>query len=101
VRIRVGEIVVAPGDIHGLRNDTDRDAHLRCHVTPPLRLQRFLEEAADAAAQGLFSRRRLPRGLRGARWVAGFLKRYRDKTVFVSPPRIVQRVLVALLARDV
>jgi hypothetical protein len=40
-------------------------------------------------------------GLRGARLVAGFLKRYRDETVFVSPPRIVQRVLVALLARHV
>ena len=43
---------------------------------------------------------RPPRGLRGARWAARFLKRYRDDTVFVSPPQIVQRALIALLARD-
>jgi hypothetical protein len=44
--------------------------------------------------------RGLPRGLRGARWAAGFLKRYRDETVFLSPPPAVQKVLIALLARD-
>ena len=95
-----GEICVAPGEVHGLRNDTDRDAHLRCYVTPPLRLQQFLEEAADAGRQGLFTRRGLPRGLRGARWAASFLERYRDETVFVSPPPIVQSVLIALFARN-
>jgi quercetin dioxygenase-like cupin family protein len=96
-----GEICVPPGEIHGLRNDTGREAHLRCYVTPPLRLQAFLEEAAEAGQDGLFTQRGLPRGLRGARWVAGFLKRYRDETVFVSPPYVVQRALIALLARDV
>jgi quercetin dioxygenase-like cupin family protein len=96
-----GEICVVAGEVHGLRNDTDREAHLRCHVTPPLRLQAFLEEAARAGQHGLFSRRGLPRGLRGARWVAGFLKRYRDETVFVSPPPVIQGLLIALLARDV
>jgi hypothetical protein len=38
--------------------------------------------------------------LRGARWAAGFLTRYRDQTVHLSPPPIVQRALIALLARD-
>jgi hypothetical protein len=75
-----------------------RDAHLRCHVTPPLRLQHFLEEAAAAGQQGLFTQRGRPRGLRGARWAAGFLKRYRDRAVFLAPPPIVQRLLIALLA---
>jgi len=96
-----GEIVVAPGEVHGLRNDAEREVHLRCYVTPPLRLQRFLEEAAEAGQQGLFTQGGLPRGLRGARWAAGFLKRYRDETVFVTPPPIVQRLLIALLAPDV
>jgi quercetin dioxygenase-like cupin family protein len=96
-----GEIVVEPGEVHGLRNDGEHEVHLRCYVTPPLRLQAFLEEAAAAGQQGLFTQRGLPRGLRGARWVAGFLKRYRDETVFVSPPRVVQNVLIAVLARDV
>jgi quercetin dioxygenase-like cupin family protein len=95
-----GEIVVAPGAVHAVTSTSDRDAHLRCYVTPPLRLQQFLEEAATAGQQGLFDSRGRPRGLRGARWAARFLKRYRDETVFLSPPALVQRVLIALLARD-
>jgi quercetin dioxygenase-like cupin family protein len=95
-----GEIVVAPGDVHALASSSDRDAHLRCRVTPPLRLQQFLDEAAAAGRQGLFTQSGRPRGLRGARWAAGFLKRYRDETVFLAPPPIVQRLLIALLARD-
>jgi quercetin dioxygenase-like cupin family protein len=95
-----GEMLVAPGVVHALRNDSDREAHLRCYVTPPLRLQQFLEEAAAAGRQGLFSSGGRPRGLRGARWAARFLKRYRDETVFLFPPQPVQRTLIALLARD-
>jgi quercetin dioxygenase-like cupin family protein len=94
-----GEMVVAPGVVHGVTNTTGREAHLRCFVTPPMRLQQFLEEAAEAGRQGLFTQRGRPRGLRGARWAASFLKRYRDETVFLSPPPIVQRTLIALLAR--
>jgi quercetin dioxygenase-like cupin family protein len=94
-----GEMVVAPGVVHGLASVSDRDAHLRCVVTPPLRLQQFLEEAAAAGQEGLFTSRGLPRGWRGARWAAGFLKRYRDETVMVSPPQFVQRAMFALLAR--
>jgi quercetin dioxygenase-like cupin family protein len=95
-----GEIVVDPGTVHGLASAGDTEAHLRCHVVPALRLQEFLEESAHAAGEGLFTSRGRPRGLRGARWAAGFLKRYRDETVFVSPPPVVQRILIGLLARD-
>jgi quercetin dioxygenase-like cupin family protein len=95
-----GEMVVAPGVVHGVASVSDRDALLRCIVTPPLRLQAFLEEAAAAGQQGLFTPRGTPRGLRGARWAAGFLKRYRDETVFLSPPAPMQKLLIALLARD-
>jgi quercetin dioxygenase-like cupin family protein len=94
-----GEMVVAPGVAHGLWSVSDSEARLRCRVTPPLRLQAFLEEAAAAGREGLFTPRGLPRGLRGARWAARFLKRYRDETVMVSPPQFVQRALFALLAR--
>ena len=59
------------------------------------------EAGTPEQALGLFTPKGLPRGLRGARWAAGFLKRYRDETVFVSPPQFVQRTLIALLARDV
>jgi quercetin dioxygenase-like cupin family protein len=95
-----GEIVVEPGTAHGVASVGDRDAHLRCRVIPALHLQEFLEESARAGSEGLFTSRGLPRGLRGARWAAAFLKKYRDETVFLSPPPIVQRVLIALLARD-
>lgn len=95
-----GEMVVAPGVVHGLRNTSGREAHLRCVATPPLRLRQFLEEAAEAGQQGLFTQRGRPRGLRGARWAASFLKRYRDETVFLSPSPIVQRLLITRLARD-
>jgi quercetin dioxygenase-like cupin family protein len=95
-----GEIPVAPGTVHGLKSVGDQEAHLRCLAVPALRLQAFLEESATAAREGLFTARGMPRGLKGARWAAGFLKRYRDETIFISPPRIVQRILIALLARD-
>jgi quercetin dioxygenase-like cupin family protein len=100
IRPEDGEVVVAPGVVHGVASVSDRDAHLRCVVTPPLRLPEFLEEAAAAGQQGLFTPRGLPRGLRGARWVAGFMKRYRDETVFLTPPALVQKLLIAMLARD-
>lgn len=95
-----GEIAVQPGTVHGLASASDHEAQLRCLVIPALRLQSFLEESAAAGREGLFTPKGLPRGLRGARWAAGFLKRYRDETVFVSPPQFVQRTLIALLARD-
>jgi hypothetical protein len=92
-------LIAAPGVVHGLRNTSGREAHLRCFVTPPLRLQQFLPEAAEAGQQGLFTQKGRPRGLRGARWAARILKRYRDETVFLFPPPFAQRVLIALLAR--
>jgi quercetin dioxygenase-like cupin family protein len=95
-----GEMVVTPGTAHGLANVSGREAHLRCRVEPALRLQAFLEESAAAAREGLFTPHGLPRGLDGARWVAGFLERYRGETVFLSPPQPVQRALIALLAHD-
>jgi quercetin dioxygenase-like cupin family protein len=95
-----GVMAVMPGVKHGLWSVSDAEARLHTLVSPALGLQRFLEESAEAAREGLFSPRGLPRGIRGARWAAGFLKRYRDETVFLSPPPLVQRLLIAVLARD-
>ncbi len=94
-----GEVVVEPGTVHGITSVSADDAHLRCLAIPALRLQEFLEESVRAADEGMFTSRGMPRGLRGARWAARFLKEYRDETVFISPPQFVQRVLIALLAR--
>lgn len=96
-----GEILVAPGVRHALAGVSDGEARLRCLVSPALHLQAFLEESAAAAREGLFTPRGTPRGLRGARWAAGFLKRYGETARFSSPPPIVQRALIAVLARDI
>jgi mannose-6-phosphate isomerase-like protein (cupin superfamily) len=96
-----GEIVVDPGTVHAVAGTGDREARLRCRVIPALRLQEFLEESARAAREGLFTAGGRPRGLRGMRWAARFLKRYRDETVFISPPPPIQKALMAVFARDV
>lgn len=95
-----GELLVAPNVKHALWSVSDSEVRLRCLATPALGLRAFLEEAAAAGREGLFTSRGLPRGLRGARWAAEFLKRYRDETVMLSPPPIVQRALIGLLGRD-
>ena len=94
-----GSILVKPGTKHGLES-TGTEAHLRCHVVPALDLQGFLTESAAAAREGLFMRGGIPRSLRGARWAAGFLKKYRDDVVMTFPPRFVQSAMIALLGRS-
>jgi mannose-6-phosphate isomerase-like protein (cupin superfamily) len=93
-----GTIVVVPGVKHGLES-TGAEAHLRCHVVPALELEEFLTESAAAAREGLFMRGGIPRGLRGARWAASFLKKHRDDVVMTFPPRFVQSAMIALLGR--
>jgi quercetin dioxygenase-like cupin family protein len=95
-----GEVVVAPETKHALANVGDSEVHLRCLALPALGLQSFLEESAAAAQEGLFIRGGIPKGLRGARWAAAFLERYRDDVVMAFPPRFVQRAMVALFARS-
>lgn len=95
-----GEVPVPPGTKHALRNRGGATAHARCRVVPALHLEDFLTESAAAAQQGLFMRGGIPRGLRGARWGARFIKRHRAETVMTFPPQFVQSALVALLARS-
>ena len=94
-----GEVPVMPGTKHGLKNLSGETVHARCRVIPALHLEEFLTESAAAAQEGLFMRGGIPRGLRGARWGARFLKRHRDETVMTFPPRFVQSAMIALFAR--
>ena len=94
-----GEVVVKPGTVHGFKSVTDSDTHMRCYVIPALGLEEFLTDSAAAAQQGLILRGDVPRGLKGARWAASFLKRHQEDVVMTWPPRFVQRALIALLAR--
>lgn len=95
-----GEVAVPPGTKHGLKNAGRQTVHARCRVIPAGDLEAFLTESAAAAQEGLFLRGGIPRGLRGARWGARFLKRHREETVMTFPPRFVQSALIALLARS-
>lgn len=94
-----GEMLVRPNTRHALQNSSDRDAHLRCHVSPAYNLQGFLTDSAEAAQQGLFMKGGIPRSLRGARWAASFLGRHQADVVMSFPPRFAQRAMIALLGR--
>jgi quercetin dioxygenase-like cupin family protein len=95
-----GERTVAnPGVVHAFRNTGKVDALLRVEVTPALRLQAFLEEAAALARAGKYTRRGVPRGLRAAAELADLMERYADVTVMAFPPRRVQQLLLIPLAR--
>ncbi len=47
----------------------------------------------------MFFEGRIPRSLKGARWAASFLERYRAETVMTFPPPLAQKAFVALFAR--
>jgi quercetin dioxygenase-like cupin family protein len=94
-----GPVLVSPYVRHAVRNTSDREARLRCWVTPPGRLEEFLTESARAAREGLYDERNLPTSLRGAAWASEFALRFRDETVMCSPPPAVQRVLLPVAAR--
>lgn len=94
-----GDVVVEPNTRHALFSSSDRDAHLRCHVSPAYGLQEFLAESAEAARQGLFMKGGIPRSPRGARWAARFLRRHADDVVMSFPPRPLQRAMIATLGR--
>ena len=94
-----GPIEVSPNVRHELKNESGRTARTRTRVTPGGHLEEFLTESARAAREGLYNSRNLPRGIRGARWVANFALRHRDETVVTSPPPALQRVALPLVAR--
>jgi quercetin dioxygenase-like cupin family protein len=88
-----------PGVVHAFRNTGAEAALVRIEAEPALRLQSFLEEAAALARAGKYTQRGVPRGPRAAIELADLMQRYSDVTVMAFPPRPVQRVLLAPLAR--
>jgi len=95
-----GTRVTAPaGAKHAFRNIGQLEAHLRVEVEPAMDLQAFLEEAAALARAGRYTRRGMPTSPRAVVELADLMVRYRDTTVMTFPPRIVQRLALAPLAR--
>jgi quercetin dioxygenase-like cupin family protein len=100
-RATAGEKVVVPAGLrHAYRNSGDGPGHLVAEVHPGHPdLQGFLEDAAALARAGKFNRYALPTSLDGALRASVLIQRYRDTTVLHRPPRWLQRVALAPLAR--
>lgn len=92
-------VVAPPGAKHAFRNVGKSEAHLRVEVEPALQLQSFLEEAAALARERRYTRRGLPARPGAVLELADLMVRYADTTVMAFPPRVIQRLLLAPLAR--
>jgi len=100
IECRPGSRVIAPsGAKHAFRNIGKDEAHLRVEVEPALELQGFLEEAAALARAKRYTRRGLPRRPGAIFELADLMVRYDGTTVMAFPPRIIQRLVLAPLAR--
>jgi quercetin dioxygenase-like cupin family protein len=94
------EIVVPAGTKHSFRNRSDTEVRLRAELRPALNAVGFFEETAEMAREGMITRSGLPTSFRAMKRGAEILDRYRDVAVVYNPPRFVQRILIALLARS-
>lgn len=83
---------------HAFENTGETEAHLEVEAEPALDLQEFLVEAASLAQAGRYTRRGMPKGLRGLLEGADFSQRYRATTVTTFPPPALQRILFPPLA---
>ena len=100
-RARSGQtVVVPPGTRHAFRNAGTETAHMR--VRPARDLQGFLEETARLGREGHIARLgplRVPGRPSSVPAVARLLRRYRENTVILMPPPLVQRLMLDPLAR--
>ena len=95
-----GDVVeVEPGVRHAFRNTGSETARLKVQVRPALDLQEFLEEMAALGRAGAYTRRGLPTSFGGLLRLARVVRRHRENTVVLSPPRFLQPVLLGPLAR--
>jgi hypothetical protein len=95
-----GTTVTAPaGSKHAFRNIGDVEAHLKVEVEPARDLQGFLEEAAALARARRYTRHGMPTSPGAVGDLADLMVRYEGTTVMAFPPRIVQRLALAPLAR--
>ncbi|HLT47479.1 MAG TPA: cupin domain-containing protein [Rubricoccaceae bacterium] len=94
-RLVAGEAAtIPPGTPHVWWNDGAEELHVLVELRPAGRFDRFLETFFALAHAGKTDRRGLPNLLQ----MAVSLRTYGDTIYPASPPRAVQRVLVALLA---
>jgi mannose-6-phosphate isomerase-like protein (cupin superfamily) len=96
-----GEAVDVPaGTRHAFRNRGDAVTRIECEARPPSSLQAFLEDAAGLSRAGKLTKIGLPTP-GGLLETAVLVERYSDMVVlgFPAPPRPIQRLIFAPLAR--
>ena len=91
-----GEVVVVPaGQKHDFANVGDGDALVHVEVRPALRMEQLFETAVGLAEQG----RTLPGGIPKPLDLALFTEEFEDEVQGAFPPRWLQRIVLAPLAR--
>jgi quercetin dioxygenase-like cupin family protein len=98
---KAGErVVVPPGTRHTYRNTGSEAAHMMCEARPPAaELQQFLEDAAAIGRAGKYTRHALPKSPSGLLGLAVMASHYRDSTVVMTIPPIIQSLVLYPLAR--
>jgi quercetin dioxygenase-like cupin family protein len=92
---RAGERVeIAPGVVHDWWNVGDDEAHVVVDVRPAERFELMIQNLYGLANDGKTNARGVPRPLP----LSLFATEFRREAELVRPPRIVQRVLFAVLA---
>jgi quercetin dioxygenase-like cupin family protein len=87
-------IEVLPGVVHDWWNVGDDEAHVLVDISPAERFELMIENLYGLANDGKTDSRGVPSLLP----LALFAREFRREGEFIRPPRIVQRVLFALLA---
>lgn len=88
------EVEVAPGVVHDWGNAGDDEAHVLVDIRPAERFELMVQNLYGLANDGKTDSRGVPRLLP----LALFAREFRREGEFISPPRIVQRILFGALA---
>jgi mannose-6-phosphate isomerase-like protein (cupin superfamily) len=91
-----GEVVVVPPGVkHDFANAGDDEALVRVEVRPALKMEKLFETAVGLAEQGRTMLGGIPRPLD----LALFVEEFEDEVQGAFPPRWLQRIFLAPLAR--
>lgn len=88
------EVTVPPGTPHDWWNSGDVEAQVCVEVDPGRRFELLLTTTFGLANDGLTDEKGMPHSLQ----LAVIAREFRDVIEFCSPPRLVQRVVFAILA---
>ena len=88
------QVEVLPGVVHDWWNVGDDEAHVRAEIRPAQRFELMIQNVYGLANDGKTNARGVPKLLP----LALFAREFRREIELVRPPRIIQRILFALLS---